>query len=147
MGACHDKSTKTKAARSKVPNPFQEVHSNDWYFWWKPVIRLKLWAPLVRESVAHPYMDFQNSTVIHTDSHGFWMSVFRSLYKYWYPNWYPTRDIHARSFYYGVSDNVRELKIIWYNYDIMVMIYHESMVEMKALCNIFKTVGASDDFK
>jgi len=41
---------------------------------------------LVRESITHPYLDFQESTDINMDIQDFWMSVFNYQYKCRYPH-------------------------------------------------------------
>jgi len=56
---------------------------------------------VVRESIAYPYMDFQNSMDFNMDIHDFWMSVFNYPYKCGYPHWYSSSDIYARTFCNG----------------------------------------------
>jgi len=56
---------------------------------------------LVRDSIANPWMDFQQSTDINMDSHDFWISASNYPYKRGYPHWYPSTDIHGRTFRNG----------------------------------------------
>ena len=79
---------------------------------------------LVRKSIAYPYMDFRKSTVIHLDTHEFWMSLYDfPYYKCEYPQWYPSKDIHARTFYNGRpwNMNIHERTNVFYEYQSSII--------------------------
>jgi len=67
-------------------------------------------------------MDFQKSTDINMDIHGFWMSVFNYPHKRGYPHWYPSTDIHARTFRNGYPLTINLHKLISMFMDISLQL-------------------------